>query len=209
MFTLKKNISDAFLDSLLKDDYSDKLLKDVTKLQNEIAIDCLSKVVAITTIDNPKVTLAFSRLYSNAYSVNGLKTLIIDLNSNQSFLDLLFNQNVDRIIPETFNSKNGCSFVSVDDKTQLVSFAGERYFSELLKTGIVENIINDNNSLFDHFIILMPPIAYNKEILLLSNVLTAVVLVVQKNITKKEDVFNAIQFFKQHSLPLIKTIILK
>ncbi|MBO4668103.1 MAG: hypothetical protein J5666_08295, partial [Bacilli bacterium] len=85
----------------------------------------------------------------------------------------------------------------------------ETYPSEVLKGGIVQRIISENKDNYDHFVVLVPSIKEHKEISLLKDVVTAIVLVAQKNVTKKEHIYNAIQYCAVNKLPLAKTVILK
>ena len=91
----------------------------------------------------------------------------------------------------------------------MICLKKEIYPSEVYKTGIVQKIIEEYKEQFDHIIVLVPAIKEHKEVVLLKDVLNAIILVAQKNVTRKESIYNALMYFQKEGLPIAKTVILK
>lgn len=203
MALLRSNNKQKIINGLTNASLDDEAIDRITTLQNEIGVNCSTKVIAITSIKGDDLAVAFAKAFANAYSVNNEKTLIIDAN--------LYNPLLRHLLKEGEEGDNslGYRITQVDEKTGAVCLNKETYPSEVLKGGLVQKIIKENEDKYDHFVILVPEIKEHKEIILLSDVITALVLVVLKNVTKKEHIYNAIQYCAYNKLPLAKTVILK
>lgn len=202
MALLRSNNKQKIINGLLNASLDDETIDRLTSLQNEIGVSFSTKVIAITSINDDSLAVAFAKAFASAYSVNNERTLIIDAN--------LYNPLLRRALKENDGERSGGYKVTfVDGKTNAVCLQKETYPSEVLKGGIVQKIINENQGNYDHFVVLVPSIKEHKEIVLLKDVLTAIVLVAQKDVTKKEHIFNAIQYCAANQLPLAKTVVLK
>lgn len=202
MALLRSNNKQKIINGLMNASLDDETIERITTLQNEIGVLCSTKVIAITSIKNDDLAVAFAKAFAGAYSVNNEKTLLIDAN--------LYNPLLRHALKEAEGEKSeGYRITRVDDNTNAVCLNKETYPSEVLKGGLVQKIIEENKNGYDHFVVLVPAIKDHKEIVLLKDVITAVVLVAQKNVTKKEHIYNAIQYCAANQLPLAKTVILK
>ncbi|MBO4667506.1 MAG: hypothetical protein J5666_05220 [Bacilli bacterium] len=202
MALLRSNNKQKIINGLLNASLDDETIDRLTSLQNEIGVSFSTKVIAITSINDDALAVAFAKAFASAYSVNNERTLIIDAN--------LYNPSLRKTLKESDGERSGGYKVTfVDGKPNAVCLSKETYPSEVLKGGIVQKIINENQGNYDHFVVLVPSIKEHKEIVLLKDVLTAIVLVAQKDVTKKEHIFNAIQYCAANNLPLAKTVVLK
>ena len=206
---MKNKKTNTIIDNLTKTPLAATTLNELIKLQNEIGVSFSTKITAVMTINNDELAAAFAKAYAYAYAEHGLKTLIIDANMyNPSFNEIFKNQDGFLEISEKGN-KDHFSTSFVDAHTNAISLNKEIYPSEIFKSGVVQKLIENNHNSYDHFVVLVPSIKDHKEIILLKDVLTAIILVVQKNVSKKEHIFNAIQYCKENELPLAKTVVLK
>ena len=99
--------------------------------------------------------------------------------------------------------------VALNESVSVICLNQEIYPSEVYKSGLIQKLIKDNEKDFDHIIVLVPSVRQHKEVVLLKDVLTAIILLTQKNLTRKENIYNALQFFAKEELPLAKTVVLK
>lgn len=209
-FSNKNN--NSIIENLLEVGTNKSLFKGLTFVQNDIAVGFNSKVIAITSLDNDDVAAAFAKSFGDVYNLNGASYLIIDAN--------LYNPCLNKLL-ET--KKDSSSFLELRDgesrgnlrglfpnsRNKVVSMNKSVYPSEVYKNKSVHQIVNENMPVFDHIIIVVPSIKKHKEIILLNDILGAVLLVTIRNVTKKEDVFNAIQFCHDNKLPLAKAVVVK
>ena len=186
---------------------NEELAKSLTTLQNEITVGFDTKVIAITSIKNDDLAADFAKAFAEAYSLNGAKSLIIDANLYNPCLEGILNNSEESNID--VETDENLKMVNVDKNVDAYCLNKETYPSEVYKSQRIHNLIKDNDGKYDHFIVLVPSIKEHKEIILLNDILDASILVVRKNVTKKEHIFNAVQFFEVNKLPLAKTVILK
>ena len=85
----------------------------------------------------------------------------------------------------------------------------ETYPSNVYKSGTIQKIIKDEEKNYEHFIVIVPSVKDHKEVFLLNDVVQAIVMVTQKNVTIKKHIYEAVQFFKETKLPLAKTVVLR
>ena len=201
------------LDYLSHVNSNDSLFKNLTQLQNEINVYFDTKVLAITSIDDDMLAAAFAKALADAYSINGSNALIVDAN--------LYNPSLESYI----NNHNDSDTITISERSQtLKGFNREQALSGNVKTicldrqiypgnafkdKAVHKIVESSKNGYEHIIVLVPSVKEHKDIVLLKDIVNSSLLVVQRNVTKKEDIFNAIQFFKASELPLAKTIVIK
>ena len=174
----------------------------LTTLQNEISVGFNTNVVAITSINSDKLAAAFAKGFAETYGLNNEKTLIIDANLyNPCLQDVIGSANKVESKEETI--------LVIDDKTKAICMNKEVYPADKYKEKAVHKIIEDNKKEYDHFIVLVPEIRSHKEVYLLGDIIQSIILVTQRNVTKKKDIYEAIQFFNVNKLPLAKTVVLK
>lgn len=174
----------------------------LTTLQNEISVGFNTNVVAVTSINSDKLAAAFAKGFAETYGLNGEKTLIIDANLyNPCLQDVIGGANKVESKEETI--------LVIDDKTKAICMNKEVYPADKYKEKAVHKIIEDNKKEYDHFIVLVPEIRSHKEVYLLGDIIQSIILVTQRNVTKKKDIYEAIQFFNVNKLPLAKTVVLK
>lgn len=174
----------------------------LTTLQNEISVGFNTNVVSVTSINSDKLAAAFAKGFAETYGLNGEKTLIIDANLyNPCLQDVIGGANKVESKEETI--------LVIDDKTKAICMNKEVYPADKYKEKAVHKIIEDNKKEYDHFIVLVPEIRSHKEVYLLGDIIQSIILVTQRNVTKKKDIYEAIQFFNVNKLPLAKTVVLK
>ncbi len=202
MALLKSNSKEKIIKGLLNASLDDETIDRLTTLQNEIGVVFSTKVVAITSIRNDELAVSFAKAFASAFSFNNNKTLIIDANLFNPLLGRLLGNNESK-------EEDGQKKISVDERTDAICLGKETYPSEVYKSGLIQKIIKENEKQYDHFVILVPEIKEHKELLLLKDVVTSVILLVQKDVTKKEHIYDAINYCAYNKLPLAKTVILK
>ena len=199
MNLFKSNDKQKIIDGLLNSPLNGEAVERLTTLQNEIGVNCSTKVIAITSIKDDDLAVAFVKAFASTYSANNQKTLVIDAN--------LYNPLLKDLLKDGAEGKEQVK--PLDDNANAICLDKKTYPSEVLKGGLVQKIINENKNKYDHFVVLVPSIKEHKEIVLLQDVITAVILVARKNSTKKEHIYDAIQYCAINKLPLAKTVILK
>ena len=209
-FSNKNN--NSTIENLLKVKTNKDLLKGLTFMQNDVTVGFNTKVIAITSLGDDDLAAAFAKAFGDVYSLNNASYFIIDANLYNPCLNKVLGlQNDDSSFLELRDgtSRENVRGIFPNAKNKIVSMDKSIYPSDVYKNKAVHQIVNENISLFDHIIIIVPSIKKYKEIILLKDILGAVLLITQRNKTKKEDVFNAIQFCQDNQLPLAKTIIVK
>ena len=197
------------IETLLNVKDNEELFTSLTTLQNEISVGFNTKVIAITGIKGEELTAAFAKGFGEAFSLNGSKTLVVDANLYNPCLAKLLNNGEDESDVEIVEKNQQYKITTINDKLSTLSLNKQIYPSELLKSGVIQKALEDHKDEFEHFIIIVPEIKNHKEIFLLGDVIESIVLLTFKNITRKKDIFDAIQFMNVNKLPLAKTVLLK
>ena len=198
------------IETLLNVKDNEELFTSLTTLQNEISVGFNTKVVAIAGIIGEELTAAFSKGFGEAYALNGSKTLVVDANLYEPHLTTLLNTSGDDEGDVEIKDKDQqYKIISINDKLSALSLTKQIYPSELFKSGIIQKAIEEHKNEYEHFIIIVPEIKNHKEIFLLADIIECIVLLTFKDITRKKDIFDAIQFMNVNKLPLAKTVLLK
>ena len=176
----------------------DQLFERFTTLQNEIGASFDNKITAITSISGDEIPAHFARAYADAFARNGSSVLLIDANMYNPVLRGILGVEGDSEKPAKIN-----------DKVSAVYFDKEIYPSNIFKAGAVHNLIKKYGEEFDHIVILVPSIKKHKEVVLLKDILGSFIILAQRNLTRKGDIFDAIQYCAAEQLPLAKITIIK
>lgn len=197
---LRQKKKDQILHNLLLLGNQSERQAKFTTLQNEISIDFNTKVLGVTSIGEDKIAAGFAKALADTYVANGSSALIIDANLYSPCLGELLGKDAkgDEPSVEKFNDKSG--FVSLNK---------EIYPSTVYKAGKVHKLIEEGIKEYEHVIVLVPSIDIHKEVALLADILDSVLLLSIRGITKKKDIFYALQFLYGEKLPVSKTVILK
>ena len=188
-----------------------ELFKAITVLQNEISVGFSTKVIAICGVDNDKLATAFAKALADSFGMNKSSCLIIDANLYNPYLPYFIGkqQNDNLVEIKDDRTNNQFNMTYIDKKIHAICMKKEIYPSTVYKSGAIQRMIKDEEKIYDHFIIIVPSIKNHKEVFLLKNVITSIVMVTQKNVTIKKHIYEAIQFFNENELPLAKTVVLK
>ena len=197
------------IDALLNVKNNEELFIALTALQNEISVGFNTKIIAVVGIKGEELTAAFSKGFGEAYALNGSKSLVIDANLYNPSLARLLNNGEDEGDVEVVDNNQQYKITTLSDKLSALSLSKQIYPSELFKSGIIQNAIKEHKNEYEHFVIIVPEIKNHKEIFLLADIIECIVLLTFKNITRKKDIFDAIQFMNANKLPLAKTVLLK
>lgn len=162
-------------------------------LQNEIGVSFSTKVIAISSISCDDLAAAYAKAFAEVYGYNNEKTLIIDAN--------MYNPCLAKMLEDLKVEKG--------DKVDIVSLDKEIYPAEAYKSGAVKKVLEEHKDKYTHYLILVPSIDEHKEISLIADSLDSIILVTRRNFTRKESIFNAIQYCRANNLPLAETVILK
>ena len=201
------------VDSLLNVKENEGMLERITKLQNEINVEFDSKIIAVATISDSKLSAALAKALADTYDINESTSLIIDANLYDPCLMDMINvqedSNSEEIKIKDKSSIEGYKVHQLSKNTKLVSVNKQKYPANFFKNKVIESWIKNEFKDIDHIIIVVPTLQEHKEILLLKDVLKCGLLVTQRGATKKKDIFEAISYFKENDLPLASTVILK
>ncbi len=185
------------IENFLNVSIKEQMVKKITILQNEISIVYDTKVIAISSFGDDKLAAAFAKGMADVYAVNDSNALVIDANLyNPCLKDLLNGQSAEGI--QKLGEKNGVAYL---DK--------EIYPSTVYKSGAIQKLIEDGLKEYEHILVIVPSIIEHQEIALLSKEINSAVLVARQNVTKKGQIFNALQFCAEANIPVSKTVILK
>ena len=174
-------------------------IKAFTTFQNEISIAHNTKVVAIAAVDEDDLASAFAFALSATYESNGSSALLVDANLYDPKLKDMLKPN---------GAENGKVF-ALSEKTGAVFMNKEIYPSNIYKEGVIHGFAKEGLNTFEHIIIIVPAVKFHKEVSLLSNIIDSVVLVTRRDVTKKRDIYESLQFLASEKLPVSKTVILK
>ena len=194
-------------DNLASLEDNEELFNRFTVLQNEISVSFPAKITAVTSIKDDSLAASFAKAYASTYAHNGFKALLIDANLYNPCLEELLGN----VEAEVINDKEESSYktVALNDKVSAICMNKNTYPSNVYKAGVVQKLVEDNKEEFAHIIILVPSIKEHKEVVLLKEVVDSIILVTQKNVTKKGHIYNAGVFAQEASLPLAKVVVLK
>lgn len=200
--TTKKEL---MINNMLNVKDNNDILDSFTVMQNEIEVSFNTQVVAITSINRDDYAAAFAKGFADTYALHNSKVLIVDANLYNPVLKEL----IDNAGIETKKSNEEDNIIALNESVSLLSLAKATYPPEIYKGGTIHKIIEENKDKFDHFVILTPSIKEHKELVLLNDVVNSVILLTQRNITKRKDIFEAIRYCAYSKLPLAKTVVLK
>lgn len=194
----QKNIINRLLNA--KD--NEAMINQMTVLQNEMAVAFDTKVIGITSINDSAMAAAFGKALAVTFRHNGESCLVIDANLYEPRLGELSGLSPKRVEGSTYGKASL-------DEVDAILMEKTVYPGNLYKDGTIHNLIKEGLESHDHVIVLTPSLKQHKEIALLGDVLQAVILTVQKNYTRKENIYYAGHFLAQCNLPLAKTVVLK
>lgn len=201
--TKKERMIDGLLN--IKDDQ--ELFDSLTTLQNEIGVAFNTKVIAIASIKNDLLTAAFSKGFADAFALNKSNCLIIDANMYDPSLEKLLGEgNLDSKKPE---KKDGYEIKELSEGVSAIYLEKQIYPSEVFKSGLIQKIVEEQKESFEHIVIITPSIKEHKEIVLLKEIIQAVILISQRNVTLKKNIYDASAFLVENELPLAKAVVLK
>ena len=199
MAKLKK--SEIIIQNFLNVKDDPKMIESFTVLQNEMSVGFNNKVIAITTFEKDDIAAAFAKALGEVFVINKSKVLVIDANLYKPSLDQLLGEN-------NSNAKDEIKVNHIGDNFDVISLNKEIYPPEIYKDGTIQKIILDSKEKYDHIILIVPTIKEHKEIYLLKDMIDAVILLCQKNITKRKDIYLASEFFIENNIPLAKTVVI-
>ena len=119
------------------------------------------------------------------------------------------NEDTFSLVEKSQSLKGNSIETRIGNKAKTISLDKQVYPGNTYKDKVVHKLVQDNKNLYEHIIILVPSIKQHKDVVLLSDVVNTSLLVVKRNVTRKEDIYNAIQFYSANQLPLAKTIVVK
>lgn len=185
--------------NLLNASNNQEMLNSLTVLQNQIGVSFNTGVIVVTSIRNDELAASFAKALADTYAHNGAKALLLDAN--------LYNPCLKGLL--ALEDKEALKPIELSDKVSAILMDKEIYPSDVYKSGDIQKLIEDNKKEFEHIIVLVPSVKEHKELMLLKEVTDAIILVAQKNLTRKESIYNAASFFLENKLPLAKTVVLK
>ena len=212
----KKNV-DKVIQNLLNLGKESELFQRLTVLQNEINIAHDTKVLAITSINDAKLSAAFAKALADAYRFNNSSCLLIDANLyDPCLLGLVGQEDVlptDQLYVDEPAKNNplsiGCHRKSIDENNVVVFMDKQTYPSDAYKTQAIQTLVKESRESYEHIIIVVPTIKDHKEAALFVDILDSAILVTERSYTKKRDIYDALVFFDSVKIPVAKTIVVK
>lgn len=186
---------------------SEELINLFTVLQNEISVSFPAKITAVTSIKDDNLAASFAKAYALTYAHNGFKALIIDANLYNPCLEGLLGGSDAEVSVD--KKEESYKFISINEKVSAICLNKNTYPSNVYKAGVIQKFVEDNKEEYSHVVVLVPSVEEHKEVILLKEVIDSIILVTQKNVTKKGHIYNAGAFFHEASLPLAKVVVLK
>lgn len=191
---MKKTNKTINLDlNLLDDSENNKLFLNLQYVSNSLF---KTDIIAVTAINNDSRGLLFAYNLARSYNENGSKTLIIDANFYES-AEILVNK-VEKI-----------NFVSTINSVDVIKLSTNELPGDYFRSSQLEKLIKENKEIYARFLIVVPSISRHKEIGLLNKLVDCVYLIAEKNVTKNNEIFDAIEYCKQKSLPLARVVLFK
>lgn len=199
---------ERMIDDLLNIKGDQDLFDSLTTLQNEIEVTHATKVIAISSVRNDSLAAAFSKGFADAFALNKSNCLLIDANLYNPSLEKLLGEG--ELEQEAQNKKvDNYEVKELSEGVSAVYLDKQIYPSEVFKSGLIQKIVKEQSSKFEHIVIITPSIKEHKEIVLLKDVLQSIILICQRNVTLRKSVYEACTFFAEEQLPLAKTVVLK
>ena len=210
VFKNKETKKEIMINNLLDIKNDEEMLEKMTTLQNEMSVGFSTRVIGVTSVQHDSLSASFAFALASTYQKNGEKSLVIDANMyNPCLTSLLKIEDSDYVALQNKSSRENYQIRELDKGVTLVSLNKEIYPSEVFKSGVINTIIEDNKDDYSHFIVIVPALKKHKEIYLLKDILDSIVLITQRNVTKKKDIYYSIGFLRENELPLAKTVVLK
>ena len=209
MKLFNKHIDQDMINNLLNVKEHQELSAKLTTLQNEINVSFDTKIMAVSSINDDKLAAAFAKALADTYNLNDSKCLIIDANLYNPCLQEMIGKNDDLEVQDGDLKDGGYKMTFLDKNTATICIDKQIYPGNAYKNKAIHNLINEHLDEYDHFIVLVPSIKHHKEVVLLGDIITSLVLITQRNVTKKKDIFEAAQYCYLNKLPLAKTVVLK
>lgn len=211
---LKDNnvLKQMMIDNILKVKENETIYRRMTALQNEITVSFDTKVIAVTSINNDELSAAFAKAFGQTFALNKAKTLVIDANLYNPSLSKVLKQKEEPasdVEVTTSEKESNYDIIFIDEGIDAVLLKKEIYPSEVYKGGLVNKIIKENEGKYEHFIVLVPSLKKHKEVSLLKGLVNAIILVTQSSMTKKGDIYYALQYLAANELPIAKTVVIK
>ena len=201
----KERKDKEMINNLLSVENREKTLDKLTVLQNEISVAFNNKVIVITSIGEDALAAAFAKAFADAFIHNGSSALLIDANLYNPCLGELLSlpaQKANKEDPKIEVTKQS-------EKLGVVCLDKETYPGEIYKSGFIQELVKANQETYEHTVILMPSVKSHKDVSLMADILDSVLLIARRDVTKKSQVFYALQYLYAEKLPVSKTVILK
>ena len=205
----KKNLKiDKIKNALLKELDNDEFINKINSIINDIKVVSEDKVLAVSSIgDLGSTSSNVCILLTKAYDAKKSSSIIIDGNPYEnSFEHIKVNNHHDSENKDKeLNKYNQLNLIG---GSSLISFDKTSYPCEMYRKDFFSEVISDFKDV-DHFIICVPSLDDREDALLLRNTVNSMVLVTIKNVTKRQDVFNAIRTCNDKGIIISKILILK
>jgi Mrp family chromosome partitioning ATPase len=177
-------------------DNSEELLDKITVLQNDINAFFGFETISVVNIGSEEKVIEFAILFAKAFEKNNSKTLIIDCNFYNPHLF------------EKYSVLEKDNIITCSEGIDVYSPSAQVYPSEFFRNKALDELIEKNKDKYKHFIIVSPNIKEHKDFLVTSETINCSLLVVEKNVSKKSDVFDAAHYMEDNNLKLATIVVL-
>ena len=185
-----------------------KLYNSIVKLQNDLVVyaNTYPKVIAIVSPFDRVYNSLMAKSIAEVYAHNNKKTLLIDLDMHTPTMDKLFKlENEKSILDIAYkNDKNAINKVS--DNLDVILARVETYQANFLVSNEFKQALMQLKDLYDHIVVILPPILDNQDILLIKEYLDVVLLVSKKDETTIKEINKAVRFIKINRINFAGTI---
>ena len=191
--------------SLLDSDRHPFVRERIESLQNSIALLDGGKLIVLAPVDSFESAASLSIAMADAYTANQSSCAVLNANLSSSFFDCLRSDSA-----ETVNNQSDVLSTSYRTKKGWLAICPPKnaYPAAAYHEGVINDLINSRIEDFEHMIVVLPPLQNLELIAPISDSIKSVVLVTQKNITKRKLLFNAIRSIANQKINVLKIVLI-
>ena len=191
------------IQNLLHIDKNMDLLDKVTDLIDDVQIDNKRKIITVLSLGEDALSSSFSKGLSDAFVLNGSSAIVCDLNLQKPFLAKQLAQEITNDDTAFLYSPTGLK-PNID--LPLAQVGGERSFVG----EPIESFVRSSADNYEHIICILPAFsACDDASLSFAASADLCLLVVQRDVTKKKELYEAIDALHSHDANLLRVVILK
>ena len=204
-----KKTNRKLLNRFLLIDKKSTTYEEITKLQSDIGISHETVVIAIAAVDDDYASTVFAKAMATTFALNKKRSLIIDANLFNPELANVLEIKVEEIEDNKKRSKRKIKPITYNKNIDLALFPDQTYPSEFYKSSALKDFIKESRRSYDHLIVIVPNLIEHDDVSIFTESIDCLLLLSQRNVTPKGQVFKALQKVEEYKLPLAKVVVIK